>query len=420
MIASQMESARIERTVIDLETSDGQSGLRANGQVVLFPGYLAVYEEGRDDEESEDGGRLPQVAQGAAAKVHKASADQHFTEPPPRYTEASLVKKMEELGIGRPSTYASILSVLRDRAYVRMDKNRFVPEDAGRLVTAFLEKFFARYVEYDFTADLEGKLDLVSAGDLDWKSLLADFWKDFHAQVGEIAELRMGEVLDALDVALGPHIFPANADGGDPRSCPACGAGRLSLKAGRYGAFIGCSNYPECRFTRPIAGAGEEKAAGDRELGVDPASGHAIWLKAGRFGPYVEETADTPKRASLPKDWPPAGVDLDKALRLLRLPRQVGPHPEDGEMILAGVGRYGPYVQHGKVYANLPNVEEVFDIGLNRAVSRCSPSGAGGAARGPVGLQAEPRSRSWALTPARASRSGFWPAGTGPTSSTRR
>ncbi len=371
MIASQMEAARIERTVIDLDSGDGQTGLRATGQVMLFPGYLAVYEEGRDDEDSEDGGRLPAVTQGAEARVRRVEAAQHFTEPPPRYTEASLVKKMEELGIGRPSTYASILTVLRDRAYVRMEKGRFAPEDSGRLVTAFLERFFARYVEYDFTADLEQKLDLVSAGSLDWKALLADFWRDFRAQVGEISELRMSEVLTALDDALAAHIFPDKGDGSDPRLCPLCGAGRLSLKAGRYGAFVGCSRYPECRFTRPIAAAeaDADKPSGDRELGVDPLTGATVWLKVGRFGPYVEEAGAAPKRASLPKDWPPDGVDLERALRLLRLPRSVGQHPENGQDILAGIGRYGPYVQHGKLYANLPSADEVFDIGLNRAVA---------------------------------------------------
>ncbi|MEO8811409.1 MAG: type I DNA topoisomerase [Caulobacteraceae bacterium] len=385
MIASQMEFARIERTTIDLDSADGQTALRASGQVVLFPGYLAVYEEGRDDESEEDGGRLPQVAQDAEARVIAARADQHFTEPPPRYSEASLVKKMEELGIGRPSTYASILTVLRDRAYVRMEKNRFLPEDAGRLVTAFLEQFFHRYVEYGFTAGLEEKLDLVSAGELNWKALLREFWTDFSAAVGDIGELRMSQVLDALNEALGPHIFPAKADGTDPRACPTCGDGRLSLKAGRFGAFIGCSNYPECRFTRPIAAsqAEGEAAPGDRDLGQDPVSGNAIWLKTGRFGPYVEEAAEKPKRASLPKDWPPAAVDLDKALRLLRLPRDVGVHPDDGAVILAGIGRYGPYLQHSGTYANLAGVDEVFDVGLNRAVTLLAEKRAGG--RGPRG-----------------------------------
>jgi DNA topoisomerase-1 len=379
MIASQMESARIERTTIDLDSEDRRTGLRASGQVVLFPGYLAVYEEGRDDVSDEDGGRLPQVQEGARADVLAARAEQHVTEPPPRYSEASLVKKMEDLGIGRPSTYASILSVLRDRSYVRMEKNRFVPEDSGRLVTAFLEQFFARYVEYDFTADLEEKLDLVSAGELDWKALLREFWIGFQAAVGGIGELRMGEVLAALDTALAPHIFPATEDGSDPRACPSCGSGRLSLKAGKFGAFVGCSNYPECRFTRPIASAQTEDGgvSGDRELGVDPASGNAIWLKIGRFGPYVEEAAAPPKRASLPKDWPPPSMDLDKALRLLRLPREVGSHPEGG-MILAGIGRYGPYVQHNGAYANLANADEVFEVGLNRAVAVLAEKRAGG------------------------------------------
>ena len=381
MIASQMESARIERTTVELDSADGQTGLRATGQVVLFDGYLAVYEEGRDDEESEDGGRLPVIHEGAEAKVLAARADQHFTEPPPRYSEASLVKKMEELGIGRPSTYASILTVLRDRAYVRMDKNRFIPEDKGRLVTAFLEQFFGRYVEYDFTAALEEKLDLVSAGELDWKALLREFWRDFHAQVGEIGELRTTQVLDALNDALGPHIFPDKGDGSDPRACHVCGTGRLSLKTGKFGAFIGCSNYPECRFTRPIAAPEGEDAAesGDRELGQNPASGQAVWLRIGRFGPYVEETGgEKPKRASLPKTWPPAAMDLEKGLRLLNLPREVGTHPEDGAVILAGIGRYGPYVQHAGTYANLGSPEEVFEVGLNRAVTVLAEKRAGG------------------------------------------
>jgi DNA topoisomerase-1 len=383
MIASQMEAARVERTTIDLDSADGRTGLRATGQVILFPGYLALYEEGRDDAADDESGRLPAVVQGADAKVLAARSDQHFTEPPPRYSEASLVKKMEELGIGRPSTYASILSVLRDRAYVRMEKNRFVPEDAGRLVTAFLEKFFGRYVEYDFTAGLEEKLDLVSAGELDWKALLREFWREFDASVGEIGDLRTTQVLDALNEALGPHIFPDKGDGTDPRACPSCADGRLSLKTGRYGAFIGCSNYPECRFTRPIAASEAEagETPGDRELGIDPATGLSVWLKTGRFGPYVEMSAEPPKRASLPKDWPAATIDLDKALRLLRLPREVGNHPEDGAPILAGIGRYGPYVQHQKTYANLSGTEEVFDVGLNRAVVLLAEKRAGGGRR---------------------------------------
>lgn len=371
MIASQMEAARIEDTNINLESADGQTGLRATGRVVTFPGYLAVYEEGKDDPEDEESGRLPQVADGAAATVRSAKADQHFTEPPPRYSEASLVKKMEELGIGRPSTYASILTVLRDRAYVRMEKQRFVPEDKGRLLCAFLLEFFGRYVEYDFTASLEERLDLVSAGDLDWKVLLREFWEDFSRKIGEMGELRISDVLTALDEALGPHLFPPKADGSDPRACPTCGTGRMSLKSSRFGPFLGCSNYPECRYTRPLTATeeGAEAEAGDRELGKDPVTGETVWLKSGRFGPYVQlGEGEKPKRASLPKGWSAADMDLEKALRLLRLPREVGAHPEDGKPILAGIGRFGPFVQHNGTYANLPSVDEVFEVGLNRAV----------------------------------------------------
>ena len=385
MAASQMEGARVEKTTIDLDSADGRTGLRATGQVIQFDGYLAVYEEGRDDEADEDGGRLPAVNQGASAKVINARADQHHTEPPPRYSEASLVKKLEELCIGRPSTYASILTVLRDRAYVRMDKNRFIPEDKGRLLTAFLEEFFSRYVEYDFTASLEEKLDLVSSGDLAWKDLLRDFWTEFHKAVEGVGDLRVTQVLDALNVSLAPHIFPERADGGDPRLCPTCNAGQLSLKVGKFGAFVGCSNYPECRYTRQLAQAegaeGEAAENGDRELGLDPITGAAVWMKVGRFGPYVETAAaegEKPKRASLPKGWTPASTDLAAALKLLSLPREVGVHPEDGEMILAGLGRFGPYVAHAGTYASVENIDQVFEIGINRAVDLLAQKRAGG------------------------------------------
>ncbi len=385
MIASQMESARIERTTIDLDSADGKTGLRATGQVVLFDGYLAVYEEGRDDPDDEEGGRLPQVSQDAGAKVIAAKADQHFTEPPPRYSEASLVKKMEELGIGRPSTYASVLTVLRDREYVRMDKNRFVPEDKGRLVTVFLEEFFLKYVGYDFTAELEDKLDKVSAGELDWKVLLHEFWKDFHPKTEEILGLTTRRVLDDLDTALAPFLYPQKADGSDPRTCPTCGAGRLSMKTSRFGPFVGCSNYPECRYTRPIGQAEGAEAGenGDRELGVDPETGMTVYLKVGRFGPYVQlGEGDKPKRSSLPKGWSAPDMDLEKALRLLRLPREVGLHPEDSQPILAGIGRFGPFVLHAGTYANLSGADEVFEVGLNRAVALLAEKRAGGARRG--------------------------------------
>ncbi len=385
MAASQMEAARIERTTIDLDSADGRTGLRASGQVILFDGYLAVYEEGRDDADDEDGGRLPLVAQGASARVIEARADQHHTEPPPRYSEASLVKKMEELGIGRPSTYASILTVLRDRAYVVMDKNRFVPEDKGRLLTAFLEQFFLRYVEYDFTAGLEEKLDLVSSGDLEYKALLRDFWKDFQEAIAGVGDLRVTQVLDALNTSLGPHIFPVKPDGSDPRICPTCGNGQLSLKLGKFGAFVGCSNYPECRFTRQLATSenGDAQAeASERELGVDPVTGAAVWLKVGRFGPYVETAAatqgDKPRRSSLPKGWTPATIDLPAAVKLLSLPREIGVHPDDGKMVTAGLGRFGPYVAHSGAFASLENIDEAFEVGLNRAMTLLAEKRAGG------------------------------------------
>jgi len=383
MIASQMESARIEHTTIDLESSDGQTALRASGDVTLFDGYLAVYEEGRDDEGEEAVAKLPAVTQGAQARTIATRADQHFTEPPPRYSEASLVKKMEELGIGRPSTYASVLTVLRDREYVRMDKNRFVPEDKGRLVTIFLEEFFLRYVEYDFTADLEEKLDKVSAGELDWKVLLREFWTEFYPKTEEILGLTTRSVLDSLDEALAPFLYPQKADGSDPRACPTCGAGRLSMKTSRFGPFVGCSNYPECRYTRPIGEAEDgDRPSGDRELGVDPETGMTVFLKSGRFGAYVQlGDGEKPKRSSLPKGWSAPDMDLEKGLRLLRLPREVGLHPEDNQPILAGIGRFGPFVLHAGTYANLSGADEVFEVGLNRAVDLLAQKRAGGAGR---------------------------------------
>ncbi|MBI1237422.1 MAG: type I DNA topoisomerase [Alphaproteobacteria bacterium] len=372
-VASQMESARFERTTIDIEAADRKLALRANGSVLLFDGFLTLYQEGRDDEDEEGETRLPKVTNGAAAEAKKTHAEQHFTQPPPRYTEASLVKRLEELGIGRPSTYASTLSVLREREYVRMDKNRFIPEDKGRVVTAFLEKFFERYVEYDFTAGLEDQLDRVSRGALDWKALLREFWTEFSGDVEKIGDLRIGEVLEALNDALAPHIFPEKEDGTDPRLCPSCNKGRLSIRLGKFGAFLGCDNYPDCKFTRPL-GATEDNGAveGDGALGQDPDSGETVYLKDGRFGPYVELALpgeEKPKRSSIPKGWAKDELTLENALKLLSLPRTVGAHPEDGEIIEAGLGRYGPFVKHGRLYANLPNIEEVFEIGLNRAIT---------------------------------------------------
>jgi DNA topoisomerase-1 len=387
-VASQMESARLERTTIDFESSDGKVGLRATGSVITFTGFFALYQEGRDDEDEEGENRLPQVGKGANAKAEKVVAEQHFTKPPARFTEATLVKRLEELGIGRPSTYASTLSVLRDRDYVRMEDKRFVPEDKGRVVIAFLENFFARYVEYSFTASLEDQLDKVSAGDLNWKQLLRDFWKDFHASVDDIKDLRIGEVIDYMNEALAPLIFPPREDGKDARLCPKCNDGTLSIRLGKFGAFVGCSNHPECKFTRTLSGGGEDAVEGDGEIGEHPETGQMIYLKDGRFGPYLEmevEGEDKPKRGSLPKGWSPSDIDLEKAVKLIDLPRLVGQHPEDGEPIEAGLGRYGPFVKHGKIYANLPNAEEVFEVGLNRAVDliaqkKANPRGRGAAA----------------------------------------
>ena len=388
-IASQMAAARLERTTVDVGSPDGEVELRATGQVVMFDGFLKVYDQGHDDDAAEDGARLPQIMQGEAAKKGPITPEQHFTQPPPRYTEATLVKRMEELGIGRPSTYASIVTTIQDRGYVKKDKNRLIPEDTGRLVTAFLTNYFRRYVEYDFTADLEDQLDDISAGDRNYKEVLARFWRDFSAALGETSELRIGEVLEKIDEVLSPHLYPPRPDGTDPRICPVCGQGRLHLKTARSGgAFIGCGNYPECRYTRPLSapdGNDEAAALDGKVLGED--EGLPVTLRIGRFGPYVqkgEPTEEQPKppRASLPKGWAPETIDLERALQLLALPRQIGNHPEDGAPVETSIGRFGPYVKWNKTYANLPDVEEVFTIGMNRAVEVLAQKLARGPGRG--------------------------------------
>ncbi len=395
MIASQMESATLERTTVDIEGKAGERtlDLRATGQVVRFDGFLKLYQEGRDDEEDEESGRLPPMNQGEAVSKDKIEASQHFTEPPPRFTEATLVKRMEELGIGRPSTYASTLAVLRERDYVKIEKKRLHAEDKGRLVTAFLESFFGRYVGYDFTADLEGQLDRVSNAEMDWKQVLRDFWGDFSIAIGGAMELRTTDILENLNQLLGPHIFPAKEDGSSPRACPACGAGQLSLKLGKFGAFIGCSNYPECKFTRTLSDRGEQ-AEGSRPgvkiLGENPENGQEITLRAGRFGAYVQEgepasKEEKPKRSSLPATLKPDDITLEKAIALLSLPREVAKHPESGEPILAGIGRYGAYVQHKKTYANLAKDDDVLEIGGNRAVDLIMTKEAGGGRAGAGG-----------------------------------
>jgi DNA topoisomerase-1 len=403
-VASQMESAVLDQVTVDIASGDKTVQLRATGSVVKFNGFLTLYDEGKDEngKEDEEGNTiLPDVAPDEPLDRREVLPEQHFTEPPPRYSEASLVKKLEELGIGRPSTYASIIEVLQRRNYVRLERKRFVPEDRGRIVTAFLQTYFPRYVEYNFTAHLEEELDDISDGKIDWRQVLREFWKAFSAAVGETKDLRVSEVLDKLDEELGPHFFPANDNGGkgggqgsgkSPRDCPSCANGRLGLKLGKFGAFIGCSNYPECRFTRKLGIVDAEADAasganldGPKILGIDPVSGKPVTLRNGPYGLYVQlgepEGKDKPKRQSLLKGMTPDEVTLDKALALLALPRELGPHPEDSQQILAGVGRFGPYVKHGAKYKTIPADESVLDIGMNRAVALLAEAKSAGRGR---------------------------------------
>ncbi len=399
-VASQMESARLEQVAVDIAVNGDEARLRANGSIILFDGFLALYQEGRD--EPRDGAegkeaRLPRLAEGDALRREGVTAEQHFTQPPPRFSEASLVKRLEELGIGRPSTYASILQVLQDRDYVRLEKRRFLPEDRGRLVTAFLTSFFERYVEYGFTADLEEQLDDISGGRIAWKDVLQRFWSAFHKAVEETQGLRIAEVIDALDRDLGPHFFPVDPEApeADPRLCPSCKTGRLGLRLAKSGGFIGCSNYPECRYTRPLAVPGDGPGGGlmdgnePKLLGHDPVSGQEVTLRKGPFGIYAQlGTGDEdakPKRVSLPRGLAPDELTLRQALDLLALPRDIGKHPESGEMITAGIGRYGPYIKHGQVYCSLKGGDNVLTIGLNRAVALLAEAPARGSAGTPLG-----------------------------------
>jgi len=383
-LASQMASARLERTTVELGDGTGRVVLRATGQAVLFPGFMALYDEGRDDPQDEESARMPVLREGDGPAKTGVESTQHFTQPPPRYSEASLVKRLEELGIGRPSTYASILQTLKDREYVRVEKGRFVPEESGRLVTAFLERFFERYVSYDYTAELEEELDDVSGGRLEWHKLLQDFWRDFRPKAGEVMDQKPSEITAAIDEFLEPWLYPPREDGSEPRLCPQCANGRLSLRGGKFGAFIACSNYPECKYTQKFGQAGAEgQSDGPQDLG------NGIELKSGRFGPYLERDG---KRASIPKDVGIDGVTPDIAEKLLSLPREIGAHPESGKPITASIGRYGPYLAHDGKYAKLGSTAEVFETGMNAAVVKLAEAAAAkgsrerGASREPIAV----------------------------------
>jgi len=397
-VASQMESAVLDQVTVDIASGDKTVQLRTTGSVVKFPGFLTLYDEGQDEkaEDDENATILPDVQEAEALERREVIPEQHFTEPPPRYSEASLVKKLEELGIGRPSTYASIIEVLQRRNYVKIDRKRFIPEDRGRIVTSFLQTYFPRYVEYGFTAHLEEELDDISSGKAEWHQVLREFWKAFSAAVGETKELRVREVLDKLDEELGPHFFPANDNGGkSPRSCPSCADGRLGLKLGKFGAFIGCSNYPTCKFTRKLGIVDPEKDAlsganlnEPKLLGTDEGTGKVVTLRNGPYGLYIQlgeaEGKEKPKRASLLKGMTPDELTFEKAQQILSLPRELGPHPEDKEMVLAGVGKFGPYVRHGAKYKSIPADESVLEIGMNRAVALLAEAKATGRGRAAV------------------------------------
>ena len=392
-LASQMASARMERTTIDLLDGTGQMGLRATGQVMKFPGFLALYEEGIDDKDDENGALLPAMDKGDVPAKKAVEKIQHFTQPPPRFSEASLVKRLEELGIGRPSTYASIIQVLKDRTYVRIEKNRFFAEESGRLLTAFLERFFDRYVAYDFTAGLEDQLDEISGGDAQWQAVLTDFWRDFKPKTAEVMEQKPSEITAELDLFLAPYLFPEREDGTDPRICPKCSTGKLALRGGRFGAFVACSNYPECKFTRKFGqpgGSDGMTSDGPEILGAHPETGLEISRKSGRFGPYVEMgEGKEAVRSSIPKDILAEDFGIDWAVKLLSLPRTVGMHPESGEPVTASIGRYGPYLAHQGKYARLQSTAEVFETGMNAAVVKLAEA-ANGAGRARGGASREP------------------------------
>ena len=379
-IASQMEAAILDQVSININSDDDQFSFRATGSIVSFDGFRRIYKEGSDqeDDNADENRLLPQMKNGDLVTLSDAVPTQHFTQPLPRYSEASLVKKLEELGIGRPSTYHTTLSRLQDHNYVKLDKRRFEPEDRARLVTTFLGNFFTRYVEYGYTADLERQLDDISGGRLNWKNVLREFWNEFSKAVEETKELRVSKVLDVLNDILGPHFFPLRPDGSDPRKCIACDSGTLTIKNGKFGAFIGCSNHPDCSLTRPLAIMNGENAeaeivdTGPKILGIDPTSNLEVSIRRGPYGAYTQlgeaEGKKKPKRASILKTISPEDVTLEIALSLLSLPRHVGVDPETGEEITAGIGRFGPFIKTGGTYVSLKGEDDVLTIGANRAI----------------------------------------------------
>ena len=372
-ISSQMQSAELDETAADISNKDMSIIFRANGSQVYFPGFF-VYRDREDDK------ILPKLVENEDVDLEKADGEQHFTQPPPRFTDASLIKKMEELGIGRPSTYASILQVLINRSYVEKEKGKHIPQERGRILTAFLNNFFGQYIEYDFTADLEKKLDKVSDGKLNYKKLLEEFWDGFKPHLNKMSELERDKILEALENELSDLFFPKEdlTKNGEPnKKCPTCSNGKLGLELGKYGAFIGCSNYPECKFTKQIASnQNEENDANstfmpndDGILGIDPESGLNAIIKKGPYGIYLQLGDEKkPKRTSVPKLVEAKGIDLQKALAFLSLPRLIGKHPETGQDISAGIGRYGPYLKYDINFISIPADETVINIGLNHAV----------------------------------------------------
>ena len=378
-VSSQMASAILDQVAVDIVNEDKKISLRANGSTIKFLGMYKIYQEVKDDDKVEEKELiLPVMNEGERLNLKEVNKNQHFTLPPPRYTEASLVKKLEELGIGRPSTYASIIKVLQDRDYVILDKKRFNPHDRGRIVSIFLEKYFNKYVEYDFTADLENQLDEISDGKLDWKEVIRKFWETFKQLCDETVEKSNREVIDVLDGALGPHFFPP--DGNDEkRKCPTCNNGRLGIKVGKFGGFIGCSNYPDCKYTvqfNQLNDKDSSSLSGPKEIGIYPETGEMITLRKGPYGFYIQVGEGTkekkPKRVSIPKNFEPDAIGLNTAIQLLGLPRKLGFHPETNKTVSAGIGMYGPYILHDKKYKALEKTDNILDIELEKALELIS------------------------------------------------